>query len=101
MPVKPSEAEEEYFAKQEVELKRKLAAEHRAKVAQEEREREKALHFMRCPKCGSPLEEIALGGIRVDKCFGCEGIFLDKGELDTIHTGAPGSLHRFVKCLLP
>jgi hypothetical protein len=90
MPVKPSDAEEEYFARQELKLRRKLAEERQANVEEEERQRQRALHYMRCPKCGSELEEIAFGGVRVDKCFNCEGVWLDKGELDTIRTKEPG-----------
>ena len=30
------------------------------------------------------LEEIAFGDVRVDKCFSCDGLWLDKGELDLI-----------------
>ena len=36
----------------EVERRRKSAEERQAKVQQEDRERERALHFMKCPKCG-------------------------------------------------
>lgn len=95
MPVKPSENEEEYFARQELELKRKRAQEHQAKLQAEERENAKALHYMKCPKCGMQLEEIEFDGVRVDKCFSCEGIFLDKGELERLQgkdTGFIGKL---------
>jgi len=51
---------------------------------------------MKCPKCGAQLEEIAFGGVRIDKCFGCEGIWLDKGELDLIRKKEAG----FVETLL-
>ena len=37
---KPSESEKEYFGRQEIERRRKLAAERQAKVQAEERERE-------------------------------------------------------------
>lgn len=96
MPVKPSDPEEEYFARQELELRRKLAEERQAKVEEEEKQRQRELHFMRCPKCGSQLEEIAFGDVRVDKCFSCEGMWLDKGELDTIQTKEPGFVGRLL-----
>jgi len=82
MPVKPSTSEEEYFARQEVERRRKIAKERHAKLKTEERERDRALHLMRCPKCGLLLEEIVFSNTRIDKCFGCEGIWLDKGEFE-------------------
>jgi hypothetical protein len=79
MPVKPSDSEEEYFARLEAEKRRKLAAERQAAIEKDDRERERALHYMKCPKCGMHLEEIAFGDVRVDKCFNCEGLWLDNG----------------------
>lgn len=88
--MKPSANEEEYFARQEVERRRKVAEERQATLKTEERERERALHLMKCPKCGMQLEEIAFGDGHVDKCFGCEGIWLDKGELEIIRKKEAG-----------
>ena len=88
--------EEEYFARQEVEIRRKLAEERQAKVLAEERERERALHLMKCPKCGMQLEEIAFGDVRVDKCFSCDGLWLDKGELDLIQEEGVGFMGRLL-----
>jgi len=90
MMEKPSENEEEYFARQQIELKRKAAAERHAKIEAEEREAARALHFMKCPKCGMQLEEISLGDVRVDKCFHCQGLWLDAGELEKIPAKHPG-----------
>jgi len=84
MPVKPSEKEEEYFIRQELERKKKLEEEKQKLLVEEEKRRLKELHFMRCPKCGSELGEIDYKGIKIDKCFNCEGIFLDAGELEQI-----------------
>ena len=90
MMEKPSSNEEEYFAKLELERRRKMAEERQAALKVEEREKERALHHMKCPKCGMQLEEIAYGDVKVDKCFGCEGIWLDKGELDVIRKKEAG-----------
>ena len=67
MPVKPTANEEEYFARQEAERRRKVAQERQAQL--ESKEMARALRFMRCPKCGSALEEIVFGHVRVDKRF--------------------------------
>jgi hypothetical protein len=96
MPEKPSSNEEEYFARLEVERRRKVAEEARLQTAVEERERARQLHFMKCPKCGAQLEEFALGDVRVDKCLSCEGIWLDAGELETIRTQEAGFMGRLV-----
>ncbi|HSW49792.1 MAG TPA: zf-TFIIB domain-containing protein [Bryobacteraceae bacterium] len=97
MPVKPTLAEEEYFARQEAERKRKLAKERQAHLAAEDRERARALHFMKCPKCGMELEEFAFGDVRVDRCFSCEGLWLDKGELETIRQKEGGFIGKLLQ----
>jgi hypothetical protein len=76
--------EEQYFAREEFILRRKLAKQRRAEILAEERLRASALHHMKCPKCGMQLEEITFSDVRIDKCFSCEGLWLDKGELDVI-----------------
>ncbi len=84
MPVKPSEKEEEYFARLEFEEKKKREKERNAKLEADEKERLKELHHMHCPKCGMQLIEINYQGIEVDKCSSCEGIWLDAGELEAV-----------------
>jgi hypothetical protein len=84
MPLKPSEQEEEHFARMEYERKKKIEEEKHKKLAEGEKERIKELHYMRCPKCGMELIEIDYKGIKVDRCSECEGIWLDAGELETV-----------------
>ncbi len=84
MPVKPSEKEEEYFARLELEQRKKVEVEKLKRLAEEEKRKLKELHYMRCPKCGMDLSEIDYKGIRIDKCFQCDGIWLDSGELQAI-----------------
>ena len=97
MPVKPSDAEEEYFARVEVERRRELAHKRQKETQEAEREQQRALHFMKCPKCGMPLEEISFVDVRVDKCFNCEGMWLDKGELESIQAKGIGFFGRLLK----
>ena len=79
--------EDEWFQKFEQEMirdakrRRELAA---AAQQTEEAERLKALHWMKCPKCGRDMQTLALEGLTVDKCTGCEGLFFDRGELDDL-----------------
>lgn len=81
---KPSDREEEYFARKEFERKKKLEEALQKKLAEDERRKLKELHYMKCPKCGMALIEIDYKNIRVDKCSDCEGIWLDSGELEAI-----------------
>ena len=83
--------EDEWFRQNEKQI---LEA---ARVARQKREHErttqekaaelqrlKALHYMRCPKCGHELLEESLEGVKVDRCSFCEGIYFDAGELDQV-----------------
>ena len=74
-----------------------MAEERQADLLAEQRERERALHAMKCPKCGMQLEEIAFGDVRVDKCFSCDGLWLDKGELDLIRQKEGGFMGRMLR----
>jgi Transcription factor zinc-finger len=56
-----------------------VAEERQAQLHEEERKRQRELHFMKCPKCGMQLEEITFGDIRIDKCFNCEGVAGQRG----------------------
>ncbi|HEY6050185.1 MAG TPA: zf-TFIIB domain-containing protein [Thermoanaerobaculia bacterium] len=81
---KPSTTEEEYFARENAERLRKLVAEEMKALAAAERERLKQLHYMHCPKCGMELREIGVRGVQVDRCFSCNGTWLDAGELEKL-----------------
>ena len=94
MPIKPSEKEEEYFARLEMEQRKKREVEGQKRFAEEEKKRLKELHYMHCPKCGMELSEIDYKGIRIDKCFHCEGIWLDAGELDELSSLEKSALTR-------
>jgi len=37
-----------------------------------------------CPKCGNPWRSFERGGIVIDQCTGCRGVFLDRGELERL-----------------
>ena len=95
MPVKPSEAEAEYYARQEFEKLKKLEAEKVERLKVEEKQRLQELHNMCCPKCGMPLIEIDYHGIAVDKCSSCDGVWLDAGELEQVCSLDQGRLDKW------
>ncbi len=90
-PDKPSSNEEDYFAREEIEKKRKLALEQSQSMAAQQRDALKALHYMKCPKCGMDLQTLTRDHIDIDTCFNCHGVFLDAGELE--HLLKQGGLH--------
>jgi hypothetical protein len=95
MPVKPTEREEEFFARTELERLKKIEEEKQKNIKQEERKRLKELHHMRCPKCGMELIEIDYKGMTIDRCSECDGVWLDAGELETISKLEKTGLDKF------
>jgi NAD-dependent DNA ligase len=69
---KPTDKEEEYFAKVQYEKRQAMVAEQRAKTEIEEQARLKELHWMRCPKCGEELVTVSLHAVEIDKCPCCD-----------------------------
>jgi len=94
MPVKPSETEEEFFARKEYDRLKKSQEDSQKNLAADQRAKEKELHYMKCPKCGMNLVEIDYKNIKVDKCSACEGIWLDAGEIEMVGQMDKGSLDR-------
>ena len=41
-------------------------------------------HVMNCPKCKAAMELIQIGGIEIDRCTRCKGIWFDKQEQSLI-----------------
>jgi hypothetical protein len=89
---KPSDTEDEYFAKEEANRLHALAVEVQRETAAAEAERLKQLHWMRCPKCGFQLDTIQFRDLAIDRCFHCGGTWLDHGELEQLVGKEPGGL---------
>jgi hypothetical protein len=80
----PSDKEQEYIARQELQKLKKLREEAARETAEQEKVDLKKLHWMRCPKCGMELDEVDFKNVVVDACFACGGMFFDHGEIDKI-----------------
>jgi len=76
--------EEEYFYRKNLELidkaRKKLDAE---RAAAARRSQDKPF-WMVCPKCGGKLQEVNVKGVITDHCNGCNGVFLDRGEIELL-----------------
>jgi hypothetical protein len=72
--------EEEYFHRKEQEALEKT----RQRLAVEDCERHQQDFLARCPKCGEKLEEVIFQELTVDRCIGCQGVWLDPGELQRL-----------------
>jgi hypothetical protein len=91
---KPSTEEEEYFAREEAQKRHKLAVEAARALEETERAARQKLHYMKCPKCGYDLETVKFRDVAVDKCFHCNGTWLDAGELERLAGHDDNLLHR-------
>jgi Zn-finger nucleic acid-binding protein len=84
--------EDGYFANKEHELIEDMRLKfQKAKEARREAE------MATCPKCSGKFQKYPLLGCVVERCENCEGIWLNKGELDAIlHQQARGPLAVFL-----
>lgn len=81
---KPSENEEEYFARLELERKRQWEKERQEKMSAAEKDKLRETHFMKCPKCGMDLHTVDFKDLKIDRCVSCQGTWLDAGEMDQL-----------------
>lgn len=93
---KPSHEEEEFFAKEEATRLHNLAIERARRMQEAEIDALKKAHWMRCPKDGFELTTIKFKGLSVEKCFHCNGTWLDAGELEALAGKEPDLLKRIV-----
>jgi hypothetical protein len=95
---KKTDAEDEYFARQTLEQKQKLAQQIAAEKAVKEAAERKALHANKCGKCGAELAPKAFRGVEIDVCGNCGAVLLDPGELEKLagedRTGVLASLSK-------
>ncbi|MGH1468769.1 MAG: zf-TFIIB domain-containing protein [Bdellovibrionales bacterium] len=76
--------EEEYFYNEN----KDLIEERRALLDIERKNKQlqqaKETHWMKCPKCGDQMTEVQVASILIDQCHGCNGLYFDHGELQTL-----------------
>ena len=73
-PDKPSQNENEYFARRDAEWLREQRAALDAQRAAKAKE-------MTCPRCGAALQQRQFRDVSLDACGSCHGVWLDAGEL--------------------
>jgi uncharacterized protein with PIN domain len=86
--------EDRYFAQRDRELIEKMKQQQAS--ASEADVRQQAL--MRCPKCGTKLNSVQHHEVTVEECPSCQGLWLDRGELETLaQRENEGWLSRFIR----
>jgi uncharacterized protein len=80
--------EDAYFQQKDAELLAKRRAELDAQ------RQDSSVGKIKCPRCGSEMNEVAVEHVKLDRCTGCGGVFLDKGELEILTHAQPGGFFR-------
>jgi hypothetical protein len=83
LTLKERAEEDRYFAQRDRELIAKLAYAQEA----EQEETIRQLARARCPRCGARLRQRPLHDVTIDECPSCQGLWLDKGELEAASRG--------------
>jgi uncharacterized protein len=92
----PTANEDEYFARQNAELIKGM----RARLDADRVSRERHSHYMKCPKCGADLQEVARGHVTIDICPECRGAWFDAGEVELMREASKNPLTHVVTDLL-
>ena len=80
---KENRPEDEWFARHEEELLRQ-ARRKRQRADEQVRQEQETAALLKCPRCANELKEENIAGVTIDRCIACEGVFLDRGELEEI-----------------
>lgn len=92
-PGKPSQNENEYFARQDAEW---LKAQ-RARLDAERVVKDSAKSTgMICPRCQGDLQERVYHDVRIDVCANCRGVWLDAGEMHMLAHVEPTAMLRVI-----
>lgn len=98
---KGKDLEAEYFNRENADLKHKIKEEERRKHNEKEHEYLKALHFMKCPKCGHDLITKRLSYIDVDQCSSCGVLVLASQDVDKFIAEEKSILKTFIDFFKP
>ena len=79
-PGKPSQNEDDYFAKRDAEWVKA----RRAELDRQENAAANAAKSLKCPRCGNGLTEREFQSVKLDACDKCKGVWFDAGELEMV-----------------
>ena len=92
----PSEREDEYFLRLDAGKVSKMRGDLDKKRQEEAKQMRKQAHWMKCPKCGSELQEVNYQNVLLDTCVDCKGVWLDHGELELLAKGKAHMTKKFL-----
>ena len=97
--MKPGEAADEELPEREMSFRMQQLQNERRQATPTESRFLKALHWMRCPKCGHQLAAELSGPIEIDLCPSCRGIWMDSEQLERVIETESGFLRRCLRAL--
>jgi len=97
--MKPGEVAHEHIREQEMSFRMQKLQNERQQATPTESRFLKALHWMRCPKCGHQLAAERSGSIEIDICPSCRGIWMDGKQLERVIETESGFLRRCLRAL--
>ena len=93
-PGKPTQSENEYFARQDAEWLKARRAELDANRAAAESDTR-----LQCPRCDGKLAERTFNDVKIDVCEKCSGVWLDSGELGMLAHVPRGQLLYLIRSI--
>jgi ribosomal protein L37AE/L43A len=93
---KGKDLEADYFIREDAVSKHRLSEEHKRQHKKALDEKLKALHHMKCPKCGHDLETKRLSYIDIDQCTSCGSIVLAPVDIDRFIAEEKSILKTFI-----
>jgi len=80
----PMKSEDEWFAKYEIQLIRDAKRKREQTKSIEEKRAEKPSNYLLCPIDAAKLDAKEIKEVEINICPVCEGIWLDRGELEDL-----------------
>ena len=79
---KGKDLENDYFIRENAVSKHKADMEREQKKHEIDEEKLKALHFMKCSKCGHDLETKRMTYVDVEQCTSCGALVIEANQID-------------------
>jgi len=80
----PMKSEDEWFAKYEIQLIRDAKRKREQIKSGKEAETKRPSNYLLCPIDGAKLDAKEIKDVEINICPVCEGIWLDRGELEDL-----------------
>ena len=98
---KGKDFEADYFIRENEASKHRLSEKNRREQQKEQAEKLKALHYMKCPRCGNDLKTKRLTYIDVNQCPACGVLVLAPEDVDKFLAEEKSVLKTFIDFFKP